>query len=220
MKSVGIVGVYKINGKLLTENLPGCKGHSVYGERLNYFNHKEFRFWNPFRSKLASLILKGFIKIKISFDSKVLYLGAATGTTVSHISDIVRNGEVYAVESSAIAIKKLMESCNDRLNIIPILDDANHPDRYYSVVPQVDFLYQDISQRNQAEIFINNINKYLKEGAQGVIMVKARSIDVSLQPNQSYQKVIDQLKEKDLKIIDIIDISPYEKDHAAIVISN
>lgn len=219
MEHLRIDGVHKKNGKLLTENLPDCKGQSVYGERLSLLKDKEYRLWNPFRSKLAALILKSFNKIEISYNSKILYLGAATGTTVSHISDIVRDGEVYAVENSAFAMKKLLESCMNRLNVIPIMEDANHPTRYYSLVPKVDFLYQDISQRNQAEIFIKNIKKYLKDDSQAIIMVKARSIDVSIKPSQSYKKVVKTLKEINLKIIDQIEIAPYKKDHAAIIVT-
>ena len=49
----------------------------------------EYRVWNPFRSKLAAAILGGVDKIHIAPGSKVLYLGAASGTSVSHVSDIV-----------------------------------------------------------------------------------------------------------------------------------
>ena len=45
--------------------------------------------WNPFRSKLAAAILGGVDKIHMKPGSKVLYLGAASGTTVSHVSDLV-----------------------------------------------------------------------------------------------------------------------------------
>ena len=49
----------------------------------------EYRAWNPFRSKLAAAILGGVDQIHIKPGAKVLYLGAASGTTVSHVSDIV-----------------------------------------------------------------------------------------------------------------------------------
>ena len=52
-------------------------------------NKVEYRVWNPFRSKLAAAILGGIDKIHMKPGSKVLYLGAASGTTVSHVSDIV-----------------------------------------------------------------------------------------------------------------------------------
>jgi fibrillarin-like pre-rRNA processing protein len=100
------------------------------------------------------------------------------------------------------------------------MSDANNPESYNATVPIVDFIYQDISQRNQDEIFINNIKKYLKTKGQGIIMIKARSIDVSLKPKIVYDRIIAKLKSNKFKIIDIIDLSHYEKDHASIVISN
>jgi len=219
MKSTQIEGVFKKENRLFTENLPSCIGIKVYNEQLIAHNDKEFRSWNPYRSKLAAAILKGLKNIKIKPNSKVLYLGAATGTTVSHISDITKDGIVYAVENSPVALKKLLEVSKKRCNIIPILSDANHPDRYNSLISSVDLVYQDISQRNQAEIFIKNVERYLKENGQGVLMVKARSIDVSLKPRKAYEFVASDLKKNGFKIVNMIDLSPYEKDHAAIVIS-
>ena len=218
MKSIEMEGVFKEKNRIFTENLVSCKGIKVYNEKLMTYKNREFRSWNPYRSKLAAAILKGF-KVNIKPDDHILYLGAATGTTVSHISDIVKNGIVYAVESSPIAVHDLIKVSEKRQNIIPILGDANHPDRYSSLVSLVDLIYQDISQRNQAEIFIVNVTRYLKKKGSGIFMVKARSIDVSLQPKQAYKHVSLQLEEYGLRIIKTIDLAPYEKDHAAIFVS-
>lgn len=218
MKSTEIPGVFKEKNRIFTENPKSCKGLKVYNEKLVKYKEKEFRSWNPYRSKLAAAILNGFSnKIKPNFD--VLYLGAATGTTVSHISDILKEGLIYSVESSPIAVKKLIQVSKKRQNIITILEDANHPDRYSSIVPIVDIIYQDISQRNQAEIFIENIKRYLKKNGFGILMVKARSIDVSLEPKKAFDLVFSKLKNNDFKILDKINLTPYEKDHAAFIIS-
>jgi fibrillarin-like pre-rRNA processing protein len=216
MKPKDIKRVYKEKNKIFTENL--CKGLRVYNEKLVKYKGIEFRSWNPFRSKLAAAILNG-LDFSIKPDSKILYLGAATGTTVSHISDITKDGMVYCIESSPIAAKSLINLSKIRKNIIPILGDANHPDRYSSIVPNVDMVYQDISQRNQAEIFILNIEKYLKKSRSGILMVKARSIDVSLKPNEAYNIVCSKFEKNNLKIKQKIDLTPYEKDHVAIAIS-
>jgi len=220
MKTTDMEGIFKKNGRLFTQNLKGCKGIKVYNEKLITYKNKEFRSWTPYRSKLSAAILNGLKDINITSDSQILYLGAATGTTVSHISDIAKDGTVYAVESSPVAIKKLLQLSRKRQNIMPILSNANHPDKYSAIVPIVDIVYQDISQRNQSEIFIGNILRYLKKDGQGIIMVKARSIDVSLKPKQAYKLVTEDLEDNGLNIINLIDISRYEKDHAAIVIIN
>ena len=56
----------------------------------------DYRIWNAFRSKLAACVLNGIESIYIKPGAKVLYLGAANGTTVSHVSDIV--GEVFKLK--------------------------------------------------------------------------------------------------------------------------
>ncbi len=219
MKTAEKQGIFKEKNRIFTENLDSCKGLKVYNEKLVKHKGREFRSWNPYRSKLAAAILNG-LNIEIKSNSKILYLGAATGTTVSHISDIVKDGSVYSVESSPVAVKKLIELSEKRKNIIPILGDANHPDRYSFLVPVVDLIYQDISQRNQAGIFISNIARYLKRSSNSILMVKARSIDVALKPNKAYNLVCSELENSGLKIKDKIDLKPYEKDHAAVIISN
>jgi len=213
-----IEGIHREKNKLFTENLYCCIGEQVYNERLVKQKGKELRSWNPYRSKLAAAILKG-LDFELESDSKVLYLGAATGTTVSHISDIAKNGLIFSVEISPISIKGLMKICEKRKNIIPILEDASHPDRYGSIISPVDLVYQDVSQRNQAEIFIENVSRYLKKEGIGILMVKARSIDVSLEPKKAYDLVCSKLESNGLKIRDRIDLNPYEKDHSAIVVS-
>jgi len=218
MKTTAIKGVFKKDDKLFTENLESCKGIKVYNEKLIQHQNKEFRSWNPFRSKLAATLLKG-LDIRIKPNATVLYLGAATGTTVSHVSDVVKNGMVYAVENSPIAMKTLIKLSKQRQNVIPILEDANHPDRYRFLVPAVDLIYQDIAQRNQAEIFTENVASYLKKEGMGALMVKARSIDVALKPNQAYDRVCTHLRENGLRILGTIDLAPYEKDHAVIAVS-
>ncbi|MCK4995370.1 MAG: fibrillarin-like rRNA/tRNA 2'-O-methyltransferase [Thermoplasmatales archaeon] len=217
MQIVGINGVLKKGEKIFTENY--SKGGKVYNEKLVKFKSKEFRSWNPYKSKLAAAILKGLKDFNIMSDFRVLYLGAATGTTVSHISDIVKDGVIYAVEKSPVAVKNLLELSKKRHNIIPVLADANHPDRYSSIVSFADIVYQDISQRNQADIFVNNANRYLRNGGMGILMIKARSIDVSLKPKEAYKLVTDNLKKNGFNITNMVDLSPYEKDHAAIIIS-
>jgi len=218
MKETDIKGVFKDKNKLFTENPENCKGIKVYNEHLIKRKSKEYRSWTPYRSKLAAAIVKK-LTFTIKQDATVLYLGAATGTTVSHISDIVKDGMVFAVENSPIAANELIKLGRRRQNIIPILEDANHPERYSFFVPSVDIVYQDISQRNQAEIFLENVERHLKNDGFGILMVKARSIDVSLKPKEAYKLVANKLKEQKLKIVDTIDLTPYEKDHAAIVVT-
>jgi len=100
-------GIFIAKGKedaLVTVNM--TPGESVYGEKRIAVEENgakiEYRVWNPFRSKIAAAVVGGIENIWIKPGSRVLYLGAASGTTVSHVSDIVGPaGAVYAVEFSA-----------------------------------------------------------------------------------------------------------------------
>ena len=210
-------GVIKEANRLFTV-IPGqYPTKTVYGERIVSKDGRALRVWSPYRSKLAAAILKR-ASIEFSRDYHVLYLGAATGTTVSHLSDLLTEGTIYAVEISSFAMQRLVALSRERSNIIPILADAFHPERYSNIISDVDVVYQDISQRNQVDIFIKNCNLYLKEKGYGIIMIKARSIDVNLKPTKIYKMVKQQIIKDGYEIVDYKNLNPYAKDHACIVV--
>ncbi len=181
---------------------------SHYGEKILL---NEFREWIPYRSKLAAVFLKGYL-VNIKPDWKILYLGAASGTTVSHLSDIIDKGIIYAVEYSAKPFLKFIELAKERKNIIPILEDASKPWMYSGIVEEVDFVYQDIAQKNQVEIFKLNCKIFLKERGEGIIMVKARSIDSTVDPEIVFNRVVKELS-KNFKILRYGTLEPFHKDH-------
>ncbi|RLF54843.1 MAG: fibrillarin-like rRNA/tRNA 2'-O-methyltransferase [Thermoplasmata archaeon] len=188
---------------------------SIYGERVVRKGKTRLREWNPYRSKLSALILLG-ASPDIKEESTILYLGASTGTTVSHLSDICHEGRIYAVEVSPFSMRKLISLAERRDNIFPIMEDANHPERYMSIVPKVDLIYQDISQRNQVEIFLKNCELFMKK--EGMIMVKARSIDVSAKPEEIFDKVKKEIEEEGYRIKMIKRLDPYARDHACMIV--
>jgi fibrillarin-like pre-rRNA processing protein len=167
---------------LATQNL--INGNSVYGEKIVKYEDIEYRLWDPFRSKLAGAILKGLRENPIKESSKVLYLGASTGTTVSHVSDIVgNNGIVFPVEPSVRVARELLENVSSkRNNIIPILSDARNYLKYYGYFGIVDVVYSDIAQPDQTMIAIDNSKSYLKDNGDLLIIIKTRSIDVLTDP--------------------------------------
>ncbi|HIP58043.1 MAG TPA: fibrillarin-like rRNA/tRNA 2'-O-methyltransferase [Archaeoglobus profundus] len=184
---------------------------SKYGSHYGERKIGEFREWIPTRSKLAAMFLKGHI-VDIKPDWKVLYLGAASGTTVSHLADIVDRGIIYAVEYSAKPFAKFLQLAEERDNIIPLLEDASTPWKYNGIVEKVDFIYQDIAQKNQIEIFFANADMFLKKKGVGIIMVKARSIDSTAEPEVVFKKVIEELETK-FKVVDHDTLEPFHKDH-------
>jgi fibrillarin-like rRNA methylase len=143
-------GVFAFSGGVATLNL--IKGISVYGEKRIQIGKDEFRFWDGKRSKLAAAVLKGIKNFPIKQGSKILYLGAANGTTVSHVSDIIGlEGEVYAVEFASRSMSDLIFLSEKRKNIVPIFADARFPEKY-SDVGEVDVVYADLSDPQQVEI--------------------------------------------------------------------
>ena len=207
--------VFSKDDGLATRNL--TPGISVYGEEL-ITEDVEYRLWNPRRSKLSAAILNGLKNLNIDNDFKVLYLGASTGTTVSHISDIAYNGKIYAVEFSPVTAKKLTRLSRQRHNIYPILGDATKPREYMNITEKVDFVYCDVAQPTQSELFMKNMNLFAKDDASGMLMIKARSIDVIQKPKKIFKQEEKKLKEKGYKIIEKIKLEPYEKDHIAFLV--
>lgn len=206
-------GIFIHNGKVYTKNL--VPGRRVYGEELLKFEGTEYRSWDPTRSKLSAAIVKGLDKIPIKAGSTVLYLGAATGTTPSHISDIVgENGIVYCIEFSERAMRDLIHVCNARGNMVPMLSDARMMG--YGT-EKADVVYCDIAQPDQTSVAIRNANEYLKENGVLMLVIKSRSIDVVKSPRDVYQQEEEKLKEAGYKILDTRILDPYEKDHAFFV---
>ena len=147
-------GVYEIDGKLATKSI--VKGFRIHGERIIRIGDDEFREWEPQRSKLAAAIKKGLKTWPFRKGATVLYLGAATGVTVSYISDIVgEKGRIYAVEFSPECMQKLLLNCEKRENIWPILADARFP-KEYEFIGKVDVVFEDVAQPDQDRILIEN----------------------------------------------------------------
>lgn len=199
--------------KLVTRNL--TPGIQVYGEKLITVENVEYRLWDPYRSKLAAMILKGS-SVSIRKDKAVLYLGAANGTTASHVSDIAAEGVVFAVEFSPRAMQDLIRVSIPRLNLIPVLADAIHPNSYRNMVSQVDFLYQDVAQREQAKIALRNAELFLKKDGILVLIIKSRSIDSARKPKEVIDNEINKLGGF-FSVLELMDLEPYHSDHMAAV---
>lgn len=204
--------------KLYTVNLN--PGKRVYDEQLVLQNNVEYREWDPYGSKLAAAILNGCNNIFLRKGDVVLYLGSSTGTTVSHVSDIVgKEGFVFAVDIAPRVMRDLIFNCEGRKNIAPILADGNRINDLAPRISSVDALYQDIAQKDQVPIFLKNLKAFLKKGGHAIIAVKARSIDVTKNPKIIFKEVKDNL-EKELIIVDYRILEPYQKDHAMFICKN
>ena len=202
--------------KLATENL--VPGNQVYNEKLLNVKGVEYRIWNPFRSKLAASVMNGLKDFPFNKKSDVLYLGVSTGTTISHISDIIgQDGIVFGIEhASRVARDFLDRVASHRKNIVPIIQDARKPEEFFSVYKKVDTVYVDIAQPDQTDIAIENCKLYLKSGGYLFLVIKTRSIDVTKDPKRVIKNEIKKL-ESLFEIKQTIDLQPYDKDHAMVV---
>lgn len=212
-------GVYSIQGterKLIaTKNF--TPGRNVYGEQLLNVDSVEYRLWNPFRSKLGAAIEKGLKKMSIKPSNRVLYLGVASGTTCSHISDIVGfNGHIWAVDFAPRSMRDFITNVvNYRNNLSPILGDARRPDEYASMIPEVDAIYADVAQPDQADIVIKNAEYFLKPSGLVMLAIKSRSVDVTRSPSEIYKEQKSILEGK-FNVVEMLELDPFEKDHAFI----
>jgi len=196
-------------------------GQSVYGEKrikVNKEDTTEYRAWNPFRSKLGAAVLAGVDNLYIKPGVKLLYLGAASGTTVSHCSDIVgEKGVVYAVEFSHRSGRDLINVAKRRTNIIPIIDDARHPLKYRMLVGMVDVLFSDVAQPDQARICCLNAKHFLKNGGHLVMSIKANCIDSTVPAAAVFASEVEKLQADGFTPEEQVTLEPYERDHAVVI---
>jgi fibrillarin-like pre-rRNA processing protein len=207
-----------VNGEKNAATLNLVKGNNVYGEKLIKYEGEEYRLWDPFRSKLAASLKKGMKIMPIKNGSKVLYLGASTGTTVSHVSDIVgSSGIVFAVEPATRVARELIENvASKRNNVVPIIEDARKSQSYFAVFGKVDVVYCDIAQPDQTEIAITNCRAYLKQGGVMLLVIKTRSIDVTMDPRAVVLQEASKLEKNGFSMGQIINLEPFDKDHGMI----
>jgi fibrillarin-like pre-rRNA processing protein len=215
--------IYQVNledgaQRLATRNLtPGLR---VYGERLFKFKYIEYRVWDAFRSKLAGAIIKGVQTVPIEPGYNVLYLGAASGTTPSHVSDIVgETGHVYCVEFAQRSIRDLVNNVAAyRPNISPLLEDARTPEKYAMFISgKVDSIYCDVAQPEQAKLLADNSDIFLKKSGWVMLACKSQSVDVTMDPNDVYKQEARVLTHRGFDVKEIISLEPFDKAHAMIL---
>lgn len=210
-------GVFLIDKKIATKNL--IKNFKISEEKLMEAGDAQYRSWDPYHSKLSAAILKGLKNLPIKEGSKILYLGAASGTTASYVSDIVgKNGLVYCVEFAPRSMRDLIGVCEKRKNMLPLLNDARKPEEYErDVVGKMDVVYCDIADPLEIKIFIENSKKFLKKEGYGMIAIKSQSIDVTKNPKEIYEAALKKLSEK-FRILEKMDLSPFTEDHLFAVV--
>ena len=208
------------SGRVLSERgrlytVSSCPGKRVYGERLVRHGDTELREWDPRRSKLGAYLSVGGRVFPFTVGSRVLYLGASSGTTASHVADVCSDGKVYCVEFAQRMFRDLVKTCEDRPQMIPILGDATKPGEYSVFTDGVDVVYQDVAQKKQADIICDNMDAFNAE--YGMVAVKARSEDVTSAPERIFEEAEARIRKRGYRILDARSLEPYEKAHEMIV---
>jgi len=213
-------GVYWLRDdvdRLATRNLK--PGSDVYGERIERISGAEYREWDPYRSKLAAAIRNGIKPFPFGRGCRALYLGAGSGTTASHISDIVgQDGRVFCVEVAYRPMRDLLTRlAKQRENVVSILADARHPHLYRWMVEECDVVYCDVAQQDQTKIMLDNAGYYLRPGGYAIIAVKARSISSVLPLGEIYEVEARRVRSEGYDIVEEVDLEPYADSHRMIV---
>ncbi len=202
---IASLGIAKVRGKLYTVTK---YNDSVYGEDIKRIEKSYFREWEPKRSKIAAAILKRVKDLPIRKNSNILYLGASTGTTTTHLSDICTEGRIFAVEKAYDPFVKLISLAERRENIYPILEDASIPERYAFFMDNIDFIYQDVAQRNQVQIFNTN-TKFFPKVRDAMLILKIRSISGKGAEEEILRREVAKIE--GFRPVEIINLQPYSK---------
>jgi len=198
--------------------------NSVYGESLRRYRGAEWRRWDPFRSKLGAGIVrskKGGHSLLPEPGTTVLYLGAAHGTTVSHIHDHLcgvdnlLKGRLVALDLSPRCVRDLNHLAELRPGLIPVLGDAREHGKWGHLIPRrIDWLFQDVAQAEQVNIFISACKRFLNDGGTGILSLKAASERRSQRTDEEiFDSVANILVDSGLEVKETINLSGLEQQH-------
>jgi fibrillarin-like pre-rRNA processing protein len=185
------------------------RGEPVYGEPTD----GDWRLWDARRSKLGAMLELG-VDTGLAGGDAVLYLGAASGTTVSHVADVA--GPTYAVEFAPRPARDLLTVAASRPRLFPLLKDARAPETYAHVVEaELDAVIQDVATRDQATVAVRN-RQFLRADGRLVAAIKARSEDATADPADVFDEALATLSEA-YEVLETTRLEPYHDDHLAVV---
>lgn len=195
---------------------------SVYGEVVRRdAQGARWRRWDPHRSKAAAALAAGGVTAPfedlLRADS-LLYLGAASGTTVSHLADVFAPRPVFAVEVATRSFQDLLTKLKPWANVFPVLGDARTPEAYAALVGRAGALVQDVAQADPVEILEANCRALLAPGAVALLFVKAPSVSSAADPERVFTRARAQLAERGLTILEERTLEPFDLAHRAFLV--
>ena len=187
---------------------------AVYGERWESDGVRALRAFEPARSKLAAALVRGWDGPLPQPGERWLYLGAASGTTASHVADLLGpNGRLYAVERSARPFSRLLRLAERWSNLLPILGDAHAPERYADRVPLVDGIYADVAQPDQGPLLLANAALFLRdEGGSVVLALKTSSMGRGVSASEHLRNAEAALA-NDFDLDTAVRLDPFYRSH-------
>lgn len=218
MRQTNYPSIYENEQKMFTKNL--TPGQVFFGETILKLDGTEYRHFDPYRSKIAAALAKKINQSGVREGDVILYLGASHGYTISFLSDIIgQKGLIFGVDSAYKIFRSLFHVSNLRHNVVPLYADAAKPTSYAKNICCVDVVYQDLAQKEQAEIFDANYTLYAKEGGIGIFVIKTRSIDVAAAPKNVVESVKKKMVSLGYTLLDAKALDPFEKDHFLLLVT-
>ena len=203
-------------------------GVAVRGESLRKIRGVEHRRWDPNRSKLGAGILRTRNDPSLLLPdagSTILYLGAGHGTTISHLHDHLcgaKNrfgGRLVAVDLAPRCLRDLTYLAEHRPGLVPVLGDARKFDAWGVLIPsRVDWLFQDVAQAGQVEIFLSAVRRFLSHDGIGLLSLKAASERHNDGGDEDiFTEAIAQLS-SEVELLEHINLTGFEDQHALFVV--
>lgn len=203
-------------------------GVAVRGESLRKFRGVEHRRWDPNRSKLGAGLLRTRNDPTLllpNAGSTVLYLGAGHGTTISHLHDHLCgaknrfSGRLVAVDLAPRCLRDLTYLAEHRPGLVPVLGDARKFDTWGVLIPsRVDWLFQDVAQAGQVDIFLSAVRRFLSQDGIGLLSLKAASERHNDGGDEDiFAAAIAQLS-SEVELLEHINLTGFEDQHALFVV--
>ena len=203
-------------------------GVAVRGESLRKIRGVEHRRWDPNRSKLGAGILRTRNDPSLLLPdagSTILYLGAGHGTTITHLHDHLcgaKNrfgGRLVAVDLAPRCLRDLTYLAEHRPGLVPVLGDARKFDAWGVLIPsRVDWLFQDVAQAGQVEIFLSAVRRFLSHDGIGLLSLKAASERHNDGGDEDiFTEAIAQLS-SEVELLEHINLTGFEDQHALFVV--
>ena len=197
---------------------------AVYGESLRNFSGTEFRRWDPTRSKLGAALVRTRRAPELLLPEEgttVLYLGAGHGTSISHLHDHLcgaendLSGRLIAVDLAPRCLRELTHMAKSRPGLVPVLGDARKHAAWGVLLPRkVNWLFQDVAQAGQVDIFIAACRRFLERNGTGLLSLKAASERWTGEGEEALFTSVEQtLESSGFEVEERIELAGYEDNH-------